>query len=144
MAALAGDIADGALPAMLPAEFTAQARQALGPDRLLVVGLSVVSDPDADRAKATARQMVSERLSAPSYAALIATLGYLAQDIGDASDRLVDELVAYGDPAAIAAKVCEHLAAGADHVTLLLPIGGEFTAGVDQLEQLAAALKFAK
>jgi hypothetical protein len=56
------------------------------------------------------------------------------------SDRLVDALVAYGDSAAVAAKVREHLAAGADHVTLLLPIGGEFSAGIDQLEQLAPAL----
>ena len=40
MLALAGEIADGAIPAMLPAEFTAQARQVLGPDRLLVIGLA--------------------------------------------------------------------------------------------------------
>jgi hypothetical protein len=59
------------------------------------------------------------------------------------SDRLVDAVVAYGDPAAIAAKVREHLAAGADHLTLL-PIGGEFTAGVDQLEQLAPELSLAE
>jgi hypothetical protein len=32
--------------------------------------------------------------------------------------------------------VREHPAAGADHVTLMLPAGGEFTVGVDQLEQL--------
>jgi hypothetical protein len=36
--------------------------------------------------------------------------------------------------------VREHLCAGADHVTLLLPIGGEFATGIDQLEQLAPAL----
>ena len=37
-------------------------------------------------------------------------------------------------------KVREHLLAGADHVTLLMPIGREFSAGIDQLEQLAPAL----
>jgi hypothetical protein len=36
--------------------------------------------------------------------------------------------------------VREHLAAGADHVLAGLPIGTDFTAGVDQLEQLAPAL----
>ena len=47
MLALAGQHADGALPAMTPPEFTAQARQLLGPDRLLVVGLAVrVDDVD--------------------------------------------------------------------------------------------------
>jgi hypothetical protein len=56
------------------------------------------------------------------------------------SDRLVDAIVAYGDPAAIAAKAREHVAAGADHVTVMLQTGGGFTGGVDQLEQLAPAL----
>ena len=37
MLALAGEITDGALPAMQPPEFTAQARQVLGQDKLLVV-----------------------------------------------------------------------------------------------------------
>ena len=140
MLALAGEIADGAMPAGLPATFTAQAREALGPDKLLVVGLSVIPDADADQAKAAARESVSGRLAAPSYAARIAGLGYSAQEIAEVSDLLVDAIVAHGDSTAVAAKVREHLLAGADHVTLLLPIGGEFSAGVDQLEQLAPAL----
>jgi probable F420-dependent oxidoreductase len=140
MLALAGEIANGAMPAGLPAMFTAQAREALGPDKLLVVGLSVIPDADADRAKAAARESVSGRLAAPSYAARIAGLGYSAQEIAEVSDLLVDAIVAHGDSTAIAVKVREHLLAGADHVTLLLPIGGEFTAGIDQLEQLAPAL----
>ena len=140
MLALAGEIADGAMPAGLPAAFTAQAREALGPDKLLVVGLSVIPDADADQAKAAARESVSGRLAAPSYAARIAGLGYSAQEIAEVSDRLVDAIVAHGDSTAIAVKVREHLLAGADHVTLLLPIGREFSAGIDQLEQLAPAL----
>jgi hypothetical protein len=55
-------------------------------------------------------------------------------------DQLIDAIVAHGEAAGVAAKVHEHLAAGADHVTLLLPIGGEFSAGIDQLEQLGPAL----
>jgi len=140
MLALAGEIADGAMPAGLPAMFTAHAREALGPDKLLVVGLSVIPDADADRANAAARESVSGRLAAPSYTARIAGLGYSAQEIAEVSDRLVDAIVARGDSTAIAVKVREHLLAGADHVTLLLPIGREFSAGIDQLEQLAPAL----
>jgi probable F420-dependent oxidoreductase len=140
MLALAGEIADGAISAGLPATFTAQARQVLGPDKLLVAGISVIPDSDANRAKAAARESVSGRLAAPSYASRMAGLGYSTQEIAEVSDRLVDALVAYGDSAAVAAKVGEHLVAGADHVTLLLPIGGEFSAGIDQLEQLATAL----
>jgi hypothetical protein len=38
--------------------------------------------------------------------------------IAEVSDRLVDAIVGYGRPATIAAKVGEHVAADADHVTL--------------------------
>jgi probable F420-dependent oxidoreductase len=140
MLALAGEIADGAMPAGLPAAFTAQAREVLGPEKLLVVGLSVIPDADAGRAKAAARESVSARLAAPSYAARMTRLGYTAEEIAEVSDRLVDALVAHGDSSAIATRVHEHLIAGADHVALLLPIGGEFSAGIDQLERLAPAL----
>jgi probable F420-dependent oxidoreductase len=140
MFALAGEIADRAMPAGLPVEFTAQARQMLGPDKLLVVGLAVIVDRDTDRAKETARKDVSSRLSAPSYLARISRLGYSTQEITEVSYRLVDAIVAHGDSTAIAAKVREHLLAGADHVTLLLPTGGEFAASIDELEQVAPAL----
>jgi probable F420-dependent oxidoreductase len=140
MLALAAEKADGAMPAGMPAEFTAQARRALGPDKLLVVGMSVIVDADADRAKATAREDVSNRLGAPSFAARMTQLGYSAGDIADVSDRLVSALVAHGDPAVIAACVRELLAAGADHVVLLLPMGSDFATGVQQFDRLAPAL----
>jgi alkanesulfonate monooxygenase SsuD/methylene tetrahydromethanopterin reductase-like flavin-dependent oxidoreductase (luciferase family) len=54
MIALARDMADGALPVGLPPAFTAQVREALGPDKLLAVGLSVITDT-ADRETARAR-----------------------------------------------------------------------------------------
>jgi hypothetical protein len=45
----------------------------------------------------------------------------------------------YGNPAAIAAKVREHMTAGADHV-VLMPTADNFTTGLVQLEELAPAL----
>jgi len=139
MLALSGEIADGAMPAMVPPAFTAQARQLLGPDKLLVVGLAVAADADPERAKATARQTVAGRLAAPgTYAATMARLGYSQQEIAEVSDRLLDALVGYGGTEAIAAKVREHLAAGADHV-MVMPTA-DFADGVDQLEQLAPTL----
>jgi probable F420-dependent oxidoreductase len=139
MLALSGEIADGAMPAMVPPAFTAQARQFLGPDKLLVVGLAVAADADPERAKATARQTVAGRLAAPgTYAATMARLGYSQQEIAEVSDRLLDALVGYGGAAAIAAKVREHLAAGADHV-MVMPTA-DFADGVDQLERLAPTL----
>jgi probable F420-dependent oxidoreductase len=139
MLALSGEIADGAMPAMVPPAFTAQARQLLGPDKLLVVGLAVAADADPERAKATARQTVAGRLAAPgTYAATMTRLGYSQQEIAEVSDRLLDALVGYGGVAAIAAKVREHLAAGADHV-MVMPTA-DFADGVDQLERLAPTL----
>ncbi|WP_406817741.1 LLM class flavin-dependent oxidoreductase [Mycobacterium sp. M23085] len=134
MLALAEKFADGAFPAGLPPEFTARARRSLGPDKLLAVGLSLA------RGSQAARESVSARLGAPSYASRLVELGYSVGDIDEVTDRLVNALVAHGDPANIAAKVSEHLAAGADHVVLLPPIGGEFGAGIDQFEELAPAL----
>jgi len=139
MLALAGEIAHGAMPAMMPPEFTAQARDTLGPNKLLVVGLAVAPDSDRDRAKATARETVSGWLGRRSYAATMAGLGYSARDIAEVSDRLVNAVVAHGNLAGIGVKVREHLAAGADHVALLLPIGGDFATGVEQLGQVALA-----
>ena len=57
MLALAGEITDGALPAMQPPEFTAQARQVLGPDKLLVIFMhATTGQGDASATMATVRE----------------------------------------------------------------------------------------
>lgn len=132
MLALAGGIADGALPAGLPVEYTEQARRVLGPDKLLVVGLSVVGDRDAALAS------VSSSLRNPSFTNAVSALGY-STDSGAIDERLVDAAVSHGDPEAIADRVRAHRAAGADHVIVMTP-GGDFPGGVDLLETLASAL----
>jgi probable F420-dependent oxidoreductase len=140
MLALGGELADGAMPAMVPPAFTAEARQVLGPDKLLIVGMAFAADADPERAQAAARQRVAGRLAMPgTYAATMARLGYAEQEISGVSDRLVDAVVAHGSAAAIAAKAAEHLAAGADHVLLLSAVS-DAVAGVGELEQLAPAL----
>jgi probable F420-dependent oxidoreductase len=141
MLALAGELSDGAMPAMLPPEFTAQARQLLGPHKLLVVGLAVVTGTDPDTVKAAARGRVAGALALrrSSYAASLARLGYPVQEPAEPSDRLTEAIVGYGNPAAIAAKAREHIAAGADHV-VLMSTADDFTAGMEQLEELAPAL----
>jgi probable F420-dependent oxidoreductase len=137
MLALAGEIADGALPAQLPPAFTAEARSALGPDKLLVVGLAVVPDPDIDRAKAAAIEKMSGTLTLPTFSNAVRRLGFAVDDVAG----IADAVVAYGGPDAIAAKVREHLAAGADHVLLMPPATDDFTADVTVLERLAPAFE---
>ena len=120
MLALARDAADGAVPSGWTPEFTAEARRVLGPDKLLAMGITLIADADKDRAWKSARDQIALLLTVvPNRKKTLMTLGYSEQDVNDVSDRLVNAMVAYGEPAAIKAKVEEHLAAGADHVVFL-------------------------
>jgi probable F420-dependent oxidoreductase len=141
MLALAAEMADGALPAGLPPAYTAQAREALGPGKLLVVAMSVITDTaDRETAHARARDAVAASLSRAVKPATLARLGYTDKQIAEVSDDLVNALVAHGDPDSIAALAAEHRAAGADHV-ILLPSGrADLMTGVEQLEQLAPTM----
>jgi probable F420-dependent oxidoreductase len=143
MIALAGELADGALPTGLPPAFTAQARESLGPDKLLVVAMAVITDTaDRETARAQARQAASASLSRSWYAATIARLGYPDDQIAAVSDELVNAIVAHGDPDSIAATAAAHRAAGADHV-ILMPSSAvelDLMTGIRQLEHLAPAV----
>ncbi len=135
MLALAAEIADGALPANLPPTFTAEARAAVGPDKLLVVGLAVVPEPDIARARAAAVERVTQTLNLPTFGNALCRLGFPLDDV----EGIADAVVAHGGPDAIAAKVREHLTAGADHVLLMPPSTDDFGAGIAALERLAPA-----
>ncbi len=141
MLELAGEITDGALPTLVPAEYTRRARQVLGPDRLLVMGLSVAYDEDRGQARDVARAFVSAVIGRPGspYAVNLARLGYGAEELAGASDRVVDAVLGHGNRSDIAEKVQEHLDAGADHVRVAT-ISSDFATGVDQLERLGPAL----
>jgi probable F420-dependent oxidoreductase len=140
MLALAREMADGALPVSMPPAFTAQVREALGPGKLLVVGLSVITDTaDREAARARARSALATSLSRSWYAATIARLGYTGQQIAAMSDELVNAIVAHGDPDSIAAAVAAHRTAGADHVIIMpsATMDLDLMTGVGQLEHLA-------
>jgi hypothetical protein len=79
-------------------------------------------------------------LTLPNYADNLRWLGFTDEDFGNGiSDRLVDAIVAWGDEAAIRARVREHLDAGADHVAIQ-PLAPNRGLGLDQLRALAPAL----
>jgi probable F420-dependent oxidoreductase len=140
MRALAAESADGVLPAGLPPEGTARTREEIGPDKLLVMGMTVVPDQDAARAREGAREYVRSLLGMPGQAGRLARLGFTEREIDEVDNRLVEALVAFGDGEAIAGRVRAHLAAGADHVVLMVPPGGDFETGVAQLVSIAPAV----
>lgn len=129
MLALAAERAWGASPLGMPVEHTRQARSVLGPDALLAVTLLCVPGPDRDLARSTAAAAL------PNRRALLRELGYHRED-----DRLVDALVAHGSAEAVAHRAHEHLAAGADHVSLHLLTGTPHHPPIGAWQQLASQL----
>jgi probable F420-dependent oxidoreductase len=119
MTTLARDRAAGAHPYLVTVEQTAAARAVLGSGRILAPELSVVLEVDRDRGLAAAREHLAGYLTLPNYTANFRRAGFDDADLsGGGSERLVDALVAIGDEGAIARRVGEHLAAGADHVCI--------------------------
>ena len=122
MIALSGERSVGAHPYLVSTEHTAAAREVLGEGPLLMPEMAVILESDPDEARAIAREFIPLYLGAPNYANNMFRLGFTIADFnaegGDVSDRLIDALVAWGDPETIAAKVRAHLDAGADHVAV--------------------------
>jgi probable F420-dependent oxidoreductase len=148
MLELARDGADGVHPYFVPVEHTRRARQIVGPDRLLAPELAVVLEPDPVEARRLARLHTgSFYLGAANYVENLRWLGFEDADLEHAgSDALVDAIVAWGDEAAIVARIREHLDAGADHVCLqpvtnVRPLqDGPDDGAIELLARLAPAL----
>jgi probable F420-dependent oxidoreductase len=70
------------------------------------------------------RQTVEFYLGLSNYVNNWRRLGFTDDDVRKpGSDKLIDAVVAYGTPEAIAARLNEHLEAGADHVAIQV-LGG--------------------
>jgi len=119
MLELAAARAWGAHTYFVPVEHTSVARGHLGEGPMLLVEQGAVLATDPEVARDAARKHMRMYLTLPNYVNNLRRLGWGDDDLGDGgSDRLVDALVAWGEPEAIAARVAEHLDAGADHVCL--------------------------
>jgi probable F420-dependent oxidoreductase len=123
---LAGTRSAGAHPYMVTPSHSADARAALGPEPLLAPELRVVLDQNRATARAAARGAISRTLHLENYRRSLLRQGFEERDLDhDGSDRLIDELVAWGSPDDVAAKISAHLAAGADHVALQVVCNGD-------------------
>jgi probable F420-dependent oxidoreductase len=107
----------GAHPYLTTPEHTATARELIGPDAFLAPEHKVVMTTDTEKARAVGRKALEIYFSLTNYLNNWKRLGFTDEDVAKpGSDRLVDAFVAYGTTDAIAARLKEHLAAGADHV----------------------------
>lgn len=119
MLKLAAEQADGAHTYLVPPEHTAQAREIIGPGKLLVPEQAVVLETNKTRAYEIARRHLRRYLTLPNYTRNLRRLGYTYDDLlRDGSDRLVDALIAWGDEQDIADRIMQHHQAGANHVCI--------------------------
>jgi probable F420-dependent oxidoreductase len=131
----------GTHPYLVTPELTAAARAGVGPEGLVACEQGVVLETDPSRARAIAREHLSRYLGLPNYSNNWKRQGFTDDDLAaGGSDRLVDALVAWGDESAIAARIQEQRAAGADHVCIQVLTDDPGAFPVEQWRALAPAL----
>ncbi len=119
MIQLAGERTLGIHPYLVPVEHTRWARELLGPGPIVAPELSVIVEPDAEKARAIARNDVAMYFGLPNYVNMWRRLGYGDADLaGHGTDAFVDAIYAHGTVEQIGERVAAHHAAGADHVCL--------------------------
>ncbi len=141
MLALAAERALGTHTYFVPVEHTARARAALGEHGVLTVEQAVVAEADPRRARSLGREYTRHYLRLDNYRNNLLRLGFGEEELeAGGSERLVDAIVAWGEPQAIRARVQAHHEAGADHVAVqVIPrLSADFP--MDDLRRLAPAL----
>ena len=130
----------GAHPYNVTPEHTGLAREALGPDALLLPEQAVALVRVPERARELGRSHLAHYMALPNYTNNLRRLGFGDDDLsGGGSDRLVDALVSWGDVSDIASRVKEHRDAGADHVCIqVISEAGAFPR--QEWRELASAL----
>ncbi|BBX21374.1 LLM class F420-dependent oxidoreductase [Mycolicibacter terrae] len=121
---LAAERSAGAHPYLTTPEHTASARELVGPSVFLAPEHKVVLTTDASAAREAGRDAVGFYLRLSNYVNNWRRLGFSERDVrAPGSDRLIDAVVAHGSADAVAARLGEHLEAGADQVTIQV-LGG--------------------
>ncbi len=139
MLKLSADRAAGTHPYLTTPEHTAEARKLIGPDAFIAPEHKVVLTTDAEKARATGRKALEIYLNLANYLNSWKRLGFTDEDVAKpGSDHLVDAVVAYGTPDEIAARLREHISAGADHVPVQVLTGPDKL--VPALAELAGPL----
>ena len=145
MLALARERCAGAHPFLVTPEHTSRARELLGDGPVLAPEQKVLLETDPLRARSIARRGLAFYLDKPNYLSVLHRIGFAEEDLAaGGSDRLVDALVAWGDEAAIAERIDQHLHAGADHVALQILADQDDPAATDVTVQQAGYRRLAE
>lgn len=129
----------GAHPYLTTPQHTAHARALIGPGAFIAPEHKVVLTTDAAKARAIGREALAFYLKGTNYVNNWKRLGFNDSDVAaPGSDALIDALVAYGSTDAIAARLKEHLAAGASHIPVQVLTGPDTL--IPSLNELAGPL----
>ena len=135
---LSADRSAGAHPYLTTPEHTAEARKLI-PEAFIAPEHKAVLTTDPEKARAVGRKSLEIYLNLANYLNNWKRLGFTDEDVAKpGSDRLVDAVVAYGTPDEIAARLKEHITAGADHVPVQVLTGPDKL--VPALAELAGPL----
>lgn len=143
MLALSGELTAGAHPYLVTPEHSAQAREILGPGKLLAPEQGVIFGDTPAKIREIAEAGLTNYRMLPNYRNSWKRLGFTEEDIESVSDRLIDGLFACGSADAMAERVKAHHDAGADHVCIQIvsgAMGGDMDALRPQYRALADAL----
>ena len=114
----------GAHPYLTTPEHTEHARDVIGESVFLAPEHKVVLSTDAKASRAIGRDTVDFYLNLSNYLNNWRRLGFTEDDITKpGSDKLIDAVVAHGTADAVAARLQQHVANGADHVAIQV-LGG--------------------
>jgi probable F420-dependent oxidoreductase len=95
----------GAFPVLVTPGYTARARTHIGPDTTLAIEQMAVISTDPGRARGIARGPIEFLNANPAYPASYRRMGFTGREITGLGDRLVDALVPWGAPDAVASAI---------------------------------------
>jgi len=121
MLVLAAEQTKGTHTYFVPPEHTAKIRAQIGPEPWICAAQAVILESDATKARTMARQYMKTYVPRlPNYTNNLKALGYADSEFENGcSDRLVDDIVAWGSEDKIRDRINAHLKAGATHVCIL-------------------------
>ena len=141
MLQLARERTAGAHPYFVPIDHTRQARGILGSDRLLAPEHAAVFAKTREAARGPGDVYMRTYLALPNYRQNLVRLGWSDAELTPpGSDRLFDQMVAWGDDEEIARKLRRHREAGADQVAVSVLTPTSDQAPTADLRRLAPLL----